>query len=103
MTADDPSLPVEQQSFSHSTPDGAVWVRVAARGNVLGVQLEPSAMRGPGHKLAQRIMACADAAYFEGQSAQRQALVELWGTDAVVEGMPTGQDFAAALTRLNGL
>jgi uncharacterized protein DUF2694 len=103
LTADDPTLAVEDQSFSHATPDGSVWVRVAARGHVLGVQVEPAAMRRPGHVLAEQIMACADAGYLEGQVAQREALVKLWGTDTVVEGMPTERDFAAAVARLNGM
>jgi hypothetical protein len=103
LTADDPTLAVWDQSFSHATPDGSVWVRVAARGHVLGVQVEPAAMRRPGHRLAEQIMACADAGYLEGQLAQRAALAELWGTDTVVADMPTEDDLAAALARLKGL
>lgn len=103
MIADDPTLAVPDQSFSHATPDGSVWVRVAAGGHLLGVQVEPVAMRQPGHRLAERIMACADAAYLEGQVVQRRNLEQLWGTATEVEDMATDDDFAAALARVNGL
>jgi hypothetical protein len=103
LTADDPTLAVEDQSFSHATPDGSVWVRVAVDGRVLGVQVEPAAMRRGGHRLAEQIMACADAGYLEGQLALRHVLAGVWGTETVVDAMPTERDLAEALERLRGM
>jgi hypothetical protein len=100
LSSADRAAPVAEQSFCHATPDGSVWVRVSVRGHIVGVQIEPAAMRRGGHRIAEQLMACADAAYLEGQVSQRRALAALWGTDAVVEGMPTDQDLAAALARL---
>ena len=94
------AAPVAEQSFCHATPDGSVWVRVSARGHVIGVQIEPAAMRRGGHRIAEQLIACADAAYLEGQVVQRRSLIALWGSETVVEGMPTDRDLAAALTRL---
>ena len=102
MSGEGPATAAEQ-SFCHATPDGTVWVRVSVRGHIVGVQIEPAAMRRPGHRIAEQLMACADAAYLEGQVVQRRALAAAWGTDAVVEGMPTERDLAAALARLQGM
>ncbi len=53
-------------------------------------------MGGPGHGLAERIMACADVAYLQGQLAVR-AEWERAGVQAdAMEGMPTGDDVARA-------
>lgn len=94
---------LSDQSFIASTPDGAVLVRVAVKGHVLGVQLEPRAMRRPGHEIAERIMACADVAYLEGQVALRRQW-ELAKVDPVCfEDMPTEGDLAAARARLGRL
>lgn len=100
---DDTALPLSERSFTASTPDGSVFVRVAVRGHVLGVQLEPAAMRYPGHELAERIMACADVAYLQGQVAVRRQW-EQTGIDASsFADMPTEIDLAAAQERLRGL
>ena len=103
MAGNEPAPPAAEQSHFHATPDGSVWVRVAEAGHVVGVQIEPAAMRRPGHRIAEQIMACADAAYLEGQVAQRRALAALWGTDEVVQAMATEDDLAAALNRLRGM
>lgn len=102
MSDESAAAPAEQ-SFCHATPDGSVWVRVSVRGHVVGVQIEPAAMRRGGGRLAEQLMACADAAYLEGQVNQRRALAALWGSEAAVEGMPTERDLAAALARLKGM
>ena len=44
MTSND-NLPLSEQAFLARTPDDAVLVRVAVKGSILGVQLEPKAMR----------------------------------------------------------
>ena len=101
--SDDTTVPLSERSFTASTPDGSIFVRVAVRGHVLGVQLEPEAMRWSGHEIAERIMACADVAYLQGQVAVRvqweHAAVE---PDCFAE-MPTEQDLAAARERLRTL
>jgi hypothetical protein len=99
---DEASLPLSERSFTASTRDGLVFVRVAVRGHVLGVQLEPGAMRAVGHELAERIMACADVAYLQGQVAVRREWEKARILDAVA-GMPTESDLAAARERLRGL
>jgi Protein of unknown function (DUF2694) len=100
LSADDPALPLQDQAFTASTPDEAVWVRVAAAGHVLGVQIERAAMGRGGNSLSERIMACHDVAYLEGQLAQRAVFLRAYGP-AVVQDMPTEQDLAAARDRLN--
>ena len=100
LSGEQGAAPPAEQSFCQATPDGSVWVRVSVRGHIVGVQIEPAAMRRGGHRIAEQLMACADAAYLEGQVSQRRSLTALWGTDAVVEGMPTERDLAAALARL---
>ena len=75
-----------EESFTASTPDNAVFVRVAVAGHTLGVQIERSAMRLAGHKLAERIMACNDVAYLKGQLVVRD---ELDRAAIPVDGMPT--------------
>jgi hypothetical protein len=96
---DESSLPLAERSFTASTPDGLVFVRVAVQGHVLGVQLEPGVMRRPGHEVAERIMGCADVAYLQGQVAVR-AEWELARMADAAEGMPTEDDLAAARERL---
>lgn len=97
---DDTTLPLAERSFTASTPDGSVFVRVAVRGHVLGVQLEPQVMARPGHEIAERIVACADVAYLQGQVAVREQW-EAAGLDpACFEGMPSELDLAAARQRL---
>ena len=85
------------QSFTASTPDNAVFVRVAVSGHTLGVQVEPEAMRLPAHEIAERIMACNDVAYLRGQLLIR---AELQRAAIPVDDMPTEQDLAAALRKL---
>ena len=100
---DDSAVPLSEQSFTASTPDGSVFVRVAVRGHVLGVQLEPQAMQRPGHELAERIVACADVAYLQGQVAVRAQWESADVDAACFEDMPTEQDLATARERLRGL
>ena len=101
--SDDDALPLSDQSFIASTPDDLVFVRVAVRGHVLGVQLEPGVMARPGSEIAERIVACADVAYLQGQVALR-SLWEEAGLDSVcVEDMPTEDDLSAARERLESL
>ena len=100
---DDESLPVGERSFTASTPDETVFVRVAARGHVLGVQVEPAAMRRSGHELAERIMAAADVAYLEGQVALRYEFQHAHVALDDIADMPTEQDLAAARERLRKL
>jgi hypothetical protein len=99
----DSAVPLSEQSFTASTPDGSVFVRVAVKGHVLGVQLEPAAMRRPGHEIAERIMACADVAYLQGQVAVRQQWAQARMEPVCYEGMPTEEDLAAAQERLRKL
>lgn len=101
--SDDTALPLSEQSFTASTPDGSVFVRVAVRGHVLGVQLEPQAMQRPGHEIAERIMACADVAYLQGQLAVRRQWEQADIDASSFEDMPSEQDLVAAQERLRGL
>jgi hypothetical protein len=100
----DPAAPsAAQREYTAATPDETVWVRVAGTGQVLGVQLEPAVMRRPGREIAERILACADAAYFEGQVALR-ADFERAGTPAdAISWMATAADLDAARDRLGRL
>ncbi len=96
-------MPLSARSFIACTPDELVFVRVAVRGHVLGVQLEPGVMGQPGSEIAERIMACADVAYLQGQVALR-SLWEEAGLDSVcTDGMPTDDDLAAARRRLEAM
>ena len=96
-------MPLNDQSFTASTPDGSVFVRVAVRGHILGVQLEPAASRRAGHELAEAIMACADVAYLEGQVAVRTEWERARVSPDALEGMPTADDLALARERLRRL
>ena len=49
---------MSNESFTASTPDNTVFVRVAVAGHTLGVQIEPEIMSLPAHAIAERIMAC---------------------------------------------
>jgi hypothetical protein len=89
-----------EESFSAATPDNTVFVRVAVAGHTLGVQVEPSAMRLPAYAIAERIMACNDVAYLKGQLALRERLRRV---AIPVDDMPTDQDLAAAVQRLQEL
>ena len=83
-----------------------MFARVAAPGQLLGVQLEPAVMRRTGSEIAQRVMACAEVAYLQGQVRRRE---EWAGPDSdyapeVYESwMPTRADLAGARARLQGL
>jgi hypothetical protein len=100
---DEHAVPLSDQSFTAATPDGSVFVRVAVRGHVLGVQLEPEAMGRPGHEIAERIMACADVAYFQGQVAVRRQWEQAGIATDDFAGIPTEADLAAARERLGKL
>ena len=91
------------QSFIAATPDGDVLVRVAVKGHVLGVQLEPQVMRRPGHEIAARIMACADVAYLQGQLALRQQMQQANVDPVCYQDMPGEAELAAARERLRKL
>ena len=97
------SPPLDEQSFVAATTDQSVWVRVAVKGGVLGVQLEPGVMRRPGHEIAQRIMACADAAYLEGQVALRTHAEKAHVDPESLAGMATPSDLEQARARLREL
>jgi hypothetical protein len=99
----DELVAIGDQSFTASTPDGAVFVRVAVRGHVLGVQLEPEVMVRPGHEIAERIIACADVAYLQGQLAVRAQWEQANVDPGCFQDMPTEHDLDAARTRLRGL
>ena len=47
---------------------------------LLGVQIEPAAMKRPATEIAHRIMACNDVAYLKGQLAIRADTI--WPTNA---------------------
>ena len=100
---EDSAEPLSGQSFTASTRDGSVFVRVAVKGHVLGVQLEPEVMRRPGHEIAERIMACADVAYLQGQLAVRGEWERSHLSPECFDGMPTEHDLAAARERLGKL
>jgi len=100
---DESGLPLGKQTFTASTPDGQVFVRVAVRGHILGVQVEPAAMRRAGHELAERIMAAADVAYLQGQVAVRAEWERAGMELDAMEGMPTREDLARAEERLGRL
>jgi len=101
--SDQSSVPLSERSFTASTPDGSVFVRVAVRGHILGVQLEPAATGRAGHELAEAIMACADVAYLEGQVAVRTEWERARVSSDAMEGMPTAGDLALARERLRRL
>ena len=100
---DEPAVALSDQSFTAATPDGAVFVRVAVRGHVLGVQLEPEAMARPGHEIAERIIACADVAYLQGQVAMRRRWEQAGIATEDFAGIPTEADLSAARERLGKL
>jgi Protein of unknown function (DUF2694) len=97
------AVDLSDQSFIATTPDEAIAVRVAVKGHLLGVQLEPRAMRRPGHEIAERIMACADVAYLQGQVALRQQMERARLDPVCYEDMPSEKDLAAARERLRRL
>jgi len=90
-------------SRAAATPDGSVFVRVAEAGHVVGVQLESAVMRRPGHEIAERIMACADAAYLAGQVALRDRIAAGHATPDCYDWMPVPGDVEAAVARLGQL
>lgn len=91
---------MSDESFTASTPDNAVFVRVAVAGHTLGVQIEPAAMQLPAHVIAERIMACNDVAYLKGQLVIRG---ELQHAAIPVDDMPTEHDLSAALRKLEAM
>jgi len=97
------SVPLGEQSFVASTTDQSVWVRVAVKGGVLGVQLEPAVMHRPGHEIAARIVACADVAYLEGQVALRDHAEQAHVDPESLAGIATRTDLEQARARLREL
>jgi hypothetical protein len=67
------------------------------------VQLEPGVMAYPGSEIAERIMACADVAYLQGQVAVRRLWEDAGLDSACYDDMPTESDLAAARERLEAL
>jgi hypothetical protein len=96
-------VPLSEQSFIASTPDDSVFVRVAVRGHVLGVHLEPGVLAHPGHEIAERILACADVAYLQGQVALRSLWEQSGREPTCFEDMPTEDELAAARERLEAM
>jgi hypothetical protein len=88
---------LSDESFTASTPDNTVFVRVAVAGHTLGVQIEPEVMGLPAQTIAERIMACNDVAYLKGQLVIRAELAQ---AAIPVGDMPTEHDLAAAVRRL---
>ena len=88
------------ESFTASTPDNAVFVRVAVAGHTLGVQIEPETMQLPAHVIAERIMACNDVAYLKGQLVIREQLQQ---AAIPVDDMATEQDLSAAVRKLEAM
>ena len=91
------------REYTAHTLDETVWVRVAGSGQVLGVQLEPAVMERRGHEIAERIQACADAAYFEGQVVLRSELEQRGAPAYALSWMATREDLTKAQTRLRKL
>jgi hypothetical protein len=91
------------REYTANTLDETVWVRVAGTGQVLGVQLEPPVMRRPGHEIAERIQACADVAYFEGQVALRTEFEQRGAPADAIAWMATSKDLDDARAMLKRL
>jgi hypothetical protein len=91
------------REYTANTPDETVWVRVGGTGQVLGVQLERQVMRRPGHEIAERIQACADVAYFEGQVDLRAEFEKRGAPADAISWMATGKDLEDARARLRRL
>lgn len=91
------------REYTANTPDETVWVRVAGTGQVLGVQLERQVMRRPGHEIAERIQACADVAYFEGQVDLRAEFEKRGAPADAISWMATREDLDDARARLRRL
>lgn len=91
------------REYTAHTVDETVWVRVAGSGQVLGVQLEPSVMERRGHEIAERIQACADVAYFQGQVALRTEIEQRGAPLYALSWMATREDLIKAQARLRNL
>lgn len=91
------------REYTANTVDETVWVRVAGSGQVLGVQLEPPVMQRPGHEIAERIQACADVAYFEGQVDLRADFEQRGAPADSISWMATRDDLDRARARLRSL
>jgi hypothetical protein len=91
------------REYTAHTVDETVWVRVAGSGQVLGVQLEPPVMERRGHEIAERIQACADVAYFQGQVALRTEIEQRGAPQYALSWMATREDLIKAQARLRNL
>ena len=91
------------REYTASTLDETVWVRVAGSGQILGVQLEPAVMDRRGHEIAERIQACHDVAYFEGQLELRTEFEGRGAPADAIGWMATRQDLEQARARLGRL
>ena len=91
------------RDYTASTLDETVWVRVAGSGQILGVQLEPAAMARRGPEIAERIQACHDVAYFEGQLELRAEFEQRGAPADAISWMATAHDLERARARLKKL
>jgi hypothetical protein len=91
------------REYTANTVDETVWVRVAGSGQVVGVQLEPPVMARPGQEIAERIQACADVAYFEGQVELRVDFEREGAPADSISWMATRDDLEQARARLGRL
>jgi hypothetical protein len=91
------------REYTASTVDETVWVRVAGSGQILGVQLEPPVMARPGREIAERIQACADVAYCEGQVDLRADFERRGAPADAISWMATREDLERARARLRSL
>jgi hypothetical protein len=91
------------REYTANTRDETVWVRVAGSGQILGVQLEPPVMELPGREIAERIQACADVAYFEGQVELRAEFERNGAPADAFSWMATRTDLDTARARLERL
>lgn len=103
MTAPRPREWTESREYTANTSDETVWARVAGRGETLGIQVEPAAMRRDGRQLAQQIQACADAAYLEAQVDQRNTMQRHGVASEHYEWMASPAELHAARERLGRL
>ena len=88
------------REYTANTVDETVWVRVAGSSQILGVQLEPAVMDRPGHEIAERVQACHDVAYFQGQLDLRAEFERRGAPADAISWMATRRDLDRAHARL---
>src|SRR6516162_4125588 len=97
------TMTAADREYTANTVDETVWVRVAGSGQILGVQLEPAVMERRGHEIAERIQACHDVAYFQGQLVLRAEFERRGAPADAISWMATRQDLERARARLEKL